>query len=110
MSKEKIIIHSFFFISREKNNFSLLYAYICYCSFLLFYCSSYCSPIKSSAYYAYRQYAYKKNMSVFRIDLFTDSDAILKILSVDFCGKVKVNSDSPSKTVYLCSQADLQTF
>ena len=33
------------------------------------------------------------------IDLFTDSDAILKILSVDFCGKVKVNSDSSSKTV-----------
>ena len=33
------------------------------------------------------------------IDLFTDSDAILKILSVDFCGKVKVNSDSSSKIV-----------
>ena len=33
------------------------------------------------------------------IDLFTDSDAILKILSVDFCGKVKVNSNSSSKTV-----------
>ena len=33
------------------------------------------------------------------IDLFTDSDAILKILSVDFCRKVKVNSDSSSKTV-----------
>ena len=31
------------------------------------------------------------------MDLFTDSDAILKILSVDFCGKVKVNSDSSSK-------------
>ena len=33
------------------------------------------------------------------IDLFTDSDAILKMLSVDFCGKVKVNSDSSSKIV-----------
>ena len=33
------------------------------------------------------------------IDLITDSDAILKILSVDFCGKVKVNSDSSFKTV-----------
>ena len=28
------------------------------------------------------------------IDLIPDSDAILKILSVDFCGKLKVNSDS----------------
>ena len=28
------------------------------------------------------------------IDLFTDSDAILKILSIDFCAKVKVNSDT----------------
>ena len=35
----------------------------------------------------------------FKIDLFNDSDAILKILSVDFCGKVKVNSDSSSKIV-----------
>ena len=33
------------------------------------------------------------------IDLFTDSDAILKILSVDFCGKAKVNPDSSSKIV-----------
>ena len=30
------------------------------------------------------------------VDLIPDSDAILKILSVDFCGKVKVNSDSSS--------------
>ena len=33
------------------------------------------------------------------IDLFTDSDAILKLLSVDFCGKVKVDSNSSSKTI-----------
>ena len=33
------------------------------------------------------------------IDLIPDSDAILKILSVDFHGKVKVNSGSSSKTV-----------
>ena len=33
------------------------------------------------------------------IDLFASSDAILKISSVDFCVKVKVNSDSSSKTV-----------
>ena len=33
------------------------------------------------------------------IDLFTDSDAILKLLSVDFYGKVKVDSNSLSKTV-----------
>ena len=33
------------------------------------------------------------------IDLIPDSDAILKILSVDFCGKVKVNSDSSFKIV-----------
>ena len=38
-------------------------------------------------------------MGFVTIDLFTDSDAILKILSVDFCGKVKVNSDSSSKIV-----------
>ena len=34
-----------------------------------------------------------------KLPFFTDSDAILKILSVDFCGKVKVNSDSSSKIV-----------
>ena len=40
------------------------------------------------------------NMKLFSvIELFTDSDAILKILSVDFCGKVKVNSDSSCKIV-----------
>ena len=33
------------------------------------------------------------------IDLIPDSDAILKILLVDFCGKVKVNSNSSSKIV-----------
>ena len=31
-------------------------------------------------------------MSHILIDLIPDSDTILKILSVDFCGKVKVNS------------------
>ena len=35
------------------------------------------------------------------IDLIANKDAILKILSVDICGKVKVNSDSSSKTVLL---------
>ena len=44
--------------------------------------------------------SYRRLLSlVSPIDLFTDSDAILKILSVDFCGKVKVNSDSSSKIV-----------
>ena len=33
------------------------------------------------------------------IDLIPNSDAILKILSVDFYGKVKVNSNSSSKIV-----------
>ena len=36
---------------------------------------------------------------VFYRAFLTDSDTILKILSVDFCGKVKVNSDSSSKIV-----------
>ena len=40
-----------------------------------------------------------KIKTVVLIDLITDSDAILKILSVVFCGKLKVNSDSSSKTV-----------
>ena len=47
-----------------------------------------------------------------------ESDAILKILSVDFCGNVKVNSYSSSKnrvrvqiiTCITYSQADLQPF
>ena len=39
----------------------------------------------------------EKKLSI--TDLFTDSNAILKLLSVDFYGKVKVDSNSSSKTV-----------
>ena len=44
---------------------------------------------------------FRKTQEVIRIliDFIPDSDAILKILYVDLCGKVKVNSDSSSKTV-----------
>ena len=40
----------------------------------------------------------RKVISIY-IDLFTDSDAILKIIYVDFSGKVAENSDSSSKIV-----------
>ena len=57
-------------------------------------------------------------MNLLTIDLFTDSDAILKILSIDISAKVKVNSDSSYKTVQefkfsqgvSYSQPDLQAF
>ena len=50
-----------FFISRGKKLFNLLYAYI-FCSFLLFLPIVLQSNLQPN--YAYRQYAYKKNMSV----------------------------------------------
>ena len=53
--KKKVTLYSFFFISSGKKLFSLLYAYIFYCSFLLFFILFF-NQIFSLINYAYRQY------------------------------------------------------
>ena len=74
-----------------ENNY-ILEKSVCY--ILPLYVDRYCSAVKYVTRQILRYDSYCET-----IDHSTDSNTILKILYVAFCGKIVLNSDSSSKTV-----------